>query len=207
MGERTVSLKHILLGLLREPATGYDLKATFNETISHFWSAELGQIYPTLRRLEGEGLLHSRVEPSEKGPNRRVYSLTDEGREELSEWLRGGPVVGVERFAYLAQVFFMDTVGDLHETRAFMAALRQRLNEWLARLRAIETDITGTYGSAPEHYPDAGFHQFATLRMGIRSIGSKVEWCDETLAAIDRRLTMAPPGDDTGECRTLEETR
>lgn len=201
-----MSLKHILLGLLREPATGYDLKAAFNESISHFWSAELGQIYPTLNRLEDRGLLQSHVEPSEKGPNRRVYSLTGEGHGELLRWLRGGPVVGVERFAYLAQIFFMDTVGDLHETRAFMVALRQRLNEWLGRLRAIETDITSAHGNAPEHYADAGFHQFATLRMGIRSIGSKVEWCDETLAAIDRRLAMAPSADNAAECRTREDS-
>ena len=33
--------------------------------------------------------------------------------------------------------------------------------------------------------------------MGIRSIGSKVDWCDETLAAIDRRLALAPSVDNT----------
>lgn len=191
-----MSLKHILLGLLREPATGYDLKAVFDETIAHFWSAELGQIYPTLNRLEDRALLQSRVEPSEKGPKRRVYALTGEGREELLRWLGSGPDVGTERFTYLAQLFFMDALGDLDETRAFITDLKCRLNEWLGRLRAIETDMTGTYGNAPEHYSDAGFHRFATLRMGILSIGSKVRWCDETLAAIDRRVALeacAPP--------------
>ena len=185
-----MSLKHILLGLLREPATGYDLKAVFNETIAHFWSAELGQIYPTLNRLEDRGLLQSRVEPSERGPNRRVYALTGEGREELLRWLGSGPDVGTERFAYLAQLFFMDVLGDLDETRVFITDLKCRLSEWLGRLQAIETDITGTYGNAPEHYNDAGFHRFATLRMGILSIGSKVRWCDETLAAIERRTAL-----------------
>jgi len=78
-----MSLDHILLGLLREPASGYDLKDAFNETVAHFWSAELSQIYPTLKRLEERGLLRSRREPSPKGPDRRVYRLTGEGREEL----------------------------------------------------------------------------------------------------------------------------
>ena len=36
-----MSLEHILLGLLREPASGYDLKAIFDERIQHFWAAEL----------------------------------------------------------------------------------------------------------------------------------------------------------------------
>ena len=34
--------------------------------------------------------------------------------------------------------------------------------------------------------------------MGIHSIGSKVAWCDETLAAIDRRLQSAPPAGAAG---------
>ena len=184
-----MSLDQILLGLLRDPATGYALKSTFSEGIRHFWSAELSQIYPTLKRLEGRGMLHSRIEPSAKGPNRKVYSLTDTGREELLRWLRSGPVVGTERFVYLAQLYFMDVLGDLAETRAFMTALRDHLVRWLAQLESVEREVTTAHGDAPEHYSDAGFHRFATLRMGIHSIGSKVAWCDETLAAIDRRLT------------------
>ncbi len=183
-----MSLDHILLGLLRDPASGYDLKNTFRQHARHFWSAELSQIYPTLNRLEQRGLLQSRVEASPKGPNRKVYSLTDGGREELLRWLHTDPTVGTERFAYLAQLYFMDAIGDIHETRAFMAALRDRLSRWLAELQTVEREVTTTYGDAPERYSDGGFHRFAALRMGIHSIGSKVAWCDETLAAIDRRL-------------------
>ena len=187
-----MSLDHILLGLLREPATGYDLKNAFSESVGHFWSAELSQIYPTLQRLEQRGLLESRLEPSRKGPNRRVYTLTEEGRAELLRWVCGDPVVGTERFAYLAQIYFMDAIGDVRQTREFLTALRDHLARWLAELRAVEGEIVAAHGDAPEHYSDAGFHQFATLRMGIGSIGSKVIWCDETLAAIDRRLASPP---------------
>ena len=86
-----MSLEHILLGLLREPATGYDLKNAFSENVRHFWSAELSQIYPTLKRLEQRRMLRSRVEPSPKGPNRRVYTLTGEGRTELLQLAASRP--------------------------------------------------------------------------------------------------------------------
>ena len=197
-----MSLNHILLGLLREPAAGYDLKAVFDERISHFWSAEFGQIYPALNRLEERGLLRSHVEPSDRGPNRRVYGLTEEGRQELLRWLASGPAVGTERFAYLAQLYFMDTFGDLHETRAFMTALKRRLSEWLGRLEEIEAAVTADHGSAPEYFSEGGFHRFATLRMGILSIGSKVQWCAETLAAIDRRVALPAGVEATTECRS-----
>ncbi|MDE2772756.1 MAG: PadR family transcriptional regulator [Gemmatimonadota bacterium] len=193
-----MSLDHILLGLLRDPATGYDLKNTFSESVRHFWSAELSQIYPTLKRLEQRQMLRSRLEPSPKGPNRRVYTLTAEGRAELLRWLGSGPVVGTERFAYLAQLYFMDAIGDVHQTRAFMTALRAHLSRWLAQLQAVERQVVAMHGDAPERYSDAGFHRFATLRMGIHSIGSKVTWCDETLAAIDRRLQSALPAGAAG---------
>lgn len=186
-----MSLDHILLGLLRDPATGYDLKNAFSQSARHFWSAELSQIYPTLKRLEQRGLLRSRVEPSPKGPNRKVYWLTDEGRAELLRWLHAGPAVGTERFAYLAQLYFMDALGNLQETRAFMTALRESLVRWLAQLQAVEREVVAAHGGAPEHYSDGGFHRFAALRMGIHSVGAKVAWCDETLAAIDRRLASA----------------
>jgi len=46
-----------------------------------------GAIYPVLRSLAASGLLDSRVEPSEVGPPRRYYRITDEGRRALAEWL------------------------------------------------------------------------------------------------------------------------
>ena len=183
-----MSLDHILLGLLREPATGYDLKNVFGETVRHFWSARLSQIYPTLKRLEQQQMLRSSREPSPKGPDRKVYTVTGKGRAELLAWLRSEPAVGTERFAYLAQLYFMGAVGDIHQTRAFMSRLHDHHSGWLAQLQAVERDIVDTRGDAPEHYNDEGFHHFAALRMGIHSLAAKVAWCDETLAAIDRRI-------------------
>ena len=62
-----MSLPHLLLGLLAEPASGYDLKKSFGQTVGHFWSAELSQIYPALGRLEDDGLLRSERVGSAKG--------------------------------------------------------------------------------------------------------------------------------------------
>ena len=45
-----------------------------------------GALYPVLRSLQAGGLLESRVEPSVSGPPRRYYSITDTGRDILSQW-------------------------------------------------------------------------------------------------------------------------
>lgn len=48
-------------------------------------------VYGTLRRLYGSGALTSYVEPSDEGPHRKYYGITDRGRElldrERADWL------------------------------------------------------------------------------------------------------------------------
>ncbi|MGH7587276.1 MAG: PadR family transcriptional regulator [Gemmatimonadota bacterium] len=199
-----MSLPHILLGLLREPASGYDLKAEFEKRIRHYWSAELSQIYPTLKRMEGQGWLASATEPSDRGPDRRVYTRTKAGHEELLRWLEGPPQVGAERFAYLAQIAFMDELGDFRRTLAFMRALRVRLAAWEAELRAIEAGVFSAMPGYPDDLPADELHDHVTLRMGLHTLAAKLAWCDETIARIERRLA-ATTGRRSGVTSTLEE--
>ncbi len=48
-----MSLDHILLGILRQPGTGYDIKVAFNEVFNHFWQAQQSQIYRKAPRGRG----------------------------------------------------------------------------------------------------------------------------------------------------------
>ena len=182
-----MSLDHILLGMLATPASGYDVKRGFSEGTRHFWSAELSQIYPALRKLEERGWLRSRLEPPAKGPRRRVYHRTAEGRAELIRWLTGGAQMGTERFAYVAQLCFMHELDDLEATSDFMLELRSRLDGFLALLQQAESDIAGTDGSRLDTLNGEDFHVYLAVRMGIRSLRSKVEWCDEALEHIEQR--------------------
>jgi PadR family transcriptional regulator AphA len=190
-----VSLEHILLGCLEKPASGYDLKTYFDQQIRQFWSAELSQIYPTLKRLESRGWLTSHREASAKGPPRKVYTRTQDGREALLEWLTRGPQVGSERFSYLAQVFFMDQVEDLQVTRRFMVDIRARMVAWHAALEQVEREEKNRAGRPPEQFSPNGLHRFVALRMGIHSVGAKVAWCDETIALLDARLATTTGGE------------
>lgn len=181
-----MSLDHILLGMLRRPASGYDLKQEFEQGVRHFWSAELSQIYPTLTRLERQGLLKSSREPSAQGPERRVYRRTDKGRKELLQWLRGGPVMGKQRFAYVAQLAFLHEAGDPQATREFMERLRVELRAYLDFLEVTEKDALAA-SPHPESWPEAEFHEYLCLRMGVTSIRARIVWCEECLTRIRAR--------------------
>ncbi len=68
-----------LLSLLQdEPAHGYELMKRLEERSGGLYRASAGTVYPVLQQLEDEGL----VRIVEEG-GKKVYHLTDEGREEV----------------------------------------------------------------------------------------------------------------------------
>jgi len=183
-----MSLDHILLGLLREPASGYDLKAVFGERIHYFWPAELSQVYPAMQRLEDKGLLRSREAPAKRGPRRRVYQTTAAGHRALRQWLNDGPEIGDERIGFLAKIYLMDELGDLGGTLQYFKELREIFATRLEELQAIERG----WAARDPHYPDdlspKMFHVSLTLRKGLCSIATHVKWCDESVRRIEARM-------------------
>lgn len=183
-----MSLDHILLGILRKPANGYAIKQAFDEVFNHFWAAKLSQIYRTLKRLEEQGALTSRNTPSEKGPDKRIYSITAKGRRQLRDWLAQGPVVGEERFAYLGQVFFLSELKDLRQSLEFMSSLEASFRRQHEVLRAVEAH----WRSSDPGYPDAlnaeDFHAQLTLQMGLAKTAALLKWAEQSVSRIRKRL-------------------
>jgi DNA-binding PadR family transcriptional regulator len=69
-----------LLSLMSDgPKHGYELMKQLEERSGGVYRASAGTVYPTLQQLEDEGLV-----VSESRDGKRVYSLTDAGRAELT---------------------------------------------------------------------------------------------------------------------------
>lgn len=82
------SFRYAMLTLLaREPLSGYDIKQQMNSRMGPFWKAGSNQVYPELARMDEEGLvvLHG-VEHNDYRPARKVYKITESGRQELIRW-------------------------------------------------------------------------------------------------------------------------
>lgn len=183
-----MTLDHILLGILRRPASGYEIKQVFDEVFNHFWAAKLSQIYRTLKRLEEQGALTSRQEPSERGPDRRVYAITPAGRRRLRDWLAQGPVIGEERFTYLAQVFFLSELNDLQKSLDFFSRLETELRRKLDVLRAVEAHWRSSDPAYPDTLDSGDFHAQLTLQMGLAKTGALVKWAEQSVNRIRKRL-------------------
>ncbi len=83
---RLTETSYIVLGLLEhaEPATPYDLKQLAKVSTMNFWSVPHTQLYTECARLAKEDLLSEQREQS--GRRRRIYRLTQRGRQALDAW-------------------------------------------------------------------------------------------------------------------------
>lgn len=188
-----MSLKHIMLGMLRDPRSGYDIGKEFDRSLRNFWRAELSQIYPLLRKMESDGLLSSKDSRSDIGPTRRVYRRTAKGRRELLSWLAEGPTVGAERIPYLAQVYFLSELGDDASALDFMQALRDYMLKWLRLLEETQKEWRTCDPRYPDDLPDPDFYAQLTLDCGLRKVRANVEWCDNAIARIRARKKLTSP--------------
>lgn len=180
-----MALDLMLLGLLRDPASGYDLRREFDRGPRHFWSAHLSQIYPTLQRMEDRGWLTSGAEPSEKGPARRVYRRTPAGTAALHAWLRGDPDLGVERLPYIGQLVFLGELRDRARTRVFVADLRDRFDAYRDFLRASADALRADHPGDPAGWDDDALHELLCLEIGIGALDGKIAACDQGMALLD----------------------
>ena len=189
-----MSLRHILLGMLREPHSGYDIKKEFEKSLRNFWRAELSQIYPLLQKMEEEGLVSSREGASEIGPRKRIYRRAAKGSRELKAWLSDGPVVGTERIGYLAQVYFLANLKDDDKAIEFMEQLLAYMRRWLTLLEGSEAEWRASDPRYPDALPDADFYPQLTLDLGLRKVRANVEWCEDSLARLHQRREQAKAG-------------
>lgn len=80
----------VILGLLlKEPLHGYEIKQIIEEHMGDWTDIKFGSIYFALERLKEEGnVLIEREEKGGRRPARRVYRITEKGREEYLKLLR-----------------------------------------------------------------------------------------------------------------------
>ena len=179
-----MSLKHAVLGFLSyAPMAGYDLKRYFDQSIYHFWNANLSQIYPTLSQMVDEGLLTVEIEYQEDKPNRKVYYITDAGHEELRRWLREPIDLPQNRIAFLIKVFFCAKLGKeeiLAQLRHHLALRREQLALYQGPTREVVQQNIEATGLERD-----GLFWGLTLEAGIKCEEAWIAWCEEAIEKIE----------------------
>ncbi len=135
-------LECFVLGLIWQvgPVSAYTLRRVMRESPSRQWSASTGAIYPVLRRLDRDGLIHG-VEKSRGRRARREYEITQAGLLELRSWV--GPPLGEDvvtvafdplrtRARFLAVIPVEARLAWVQDALKALDAVDERVREWSA---------------------------------------------------------------------------
>lgn len=122
-------IKYILLTLLAEQSGhGYELIKQLEARCGGFYRPSPGSVYPTLQLLEEGGYL-----TSEQIEGKRVYTITDSGRELLAE--RGNQVNLLDRNKPQQLIELQEALSDL--SAAVMQVARSSNSNRVSRVREI----------------------------------------------------------------------
>jgi PadR family transcriptional regulator, regulatory protein AphA len=179
-----MSLPHALLGLIQyKPATGYDLKTTFKNSIHFFWNAALPHIYRTLKQMEGQGWIASTIEYQDGKPSRKVYQVTEAGRQELSHWLDEPLEMPEPRSPLLVKVFFGNQMAP-DRFREHLERWRAHHVEVLQKFQKEVPPVIEKYSAKAGGGGDSYYWRL-TLDFGRRQARMVIDWCDQALKDLE----------------------
>jgi DNA-binding PadR family transcriptional regulator len=162
--------EHALLGLLAMSdgsRHGYDLARAFqpDSELGEIIKLEPGMLYHHLKKLERLGWVTSRQEQVDRRPARSVYTLTENGRTELRNWMTE-PVEHTReiRLAFLVKLFLAR-----QSDPARAKALIEEQIATLERVEGVQREMRET-GSFSGHVRDLRLAQTRTAIAWLRSL-------------------------------------
>jgi DNA-binding PadR family transcriptional regulator len=166
--------------LTLKPQSGYDLTQWIAQAAHHYWAADHSSIYPALAKLNRQGFVTFETQPSERGPKRKVYSITETGRQVLLEWVSLPPAAAEIRDEQMVKALCYDLV-PADQAIAQLQLTRTRYCEkltWLHKAIALLDDAN----TNPIDCAHLGMR--LTIRRGILAATAYIDWCDEAISLI-----------------------
>jgi DNA-binding PadR family transcriptional regulator len=160
-------------------ATPYDLKRFLEKSIANFWAIPHTTFYAEAQRLALAGHLSERQERG--GRRRKLYTLTERGREVLAAWKRSPALAPPQLHEEGVLKIFAGANPDriLRERRAWHAAKLAELEGCLEEVRAAPAELAGPERSL---IVGVGYHR-ALVAETERALGELARAADDEAAA------------------------
>ena len=171
--------KFAILGVLCvKPCSGYDIKKFCDKTISHFWNENFGHIYPVLKQLLDEGLIRPSAGADDE--RRKLYSITEAGRQDFYDWLIQPPQLTPPRSELLLKLSFGNYMPE-DKVFEMLDDVRVRNTGNLEQYRMMEV----SYLQDKAARKDPAFpYWLSSLRLGIYNAEAALKWCDDTVLLL-----------------------
>ncbi|HEY0637676.1 MAG TPA: PadR family transcriptional regulator [Pseudonocardiaceae bacterium] len=173
-------IEFAVLGLLLEaPMHGYELRKRLTGLLGAFRAFSYGSLYPTLRRMQREGLIAEEDGEAVKGAwgrrARRVYKITAEGKERFAELIAdAGPATYDDDGFGVHLAFFSRTPAEV----------RLRILE--GRRRRVEERREARRAALARAEEQIDRYTRELHRMGLETSEREVRWLNELIAHEQR---------------------
>lgn len=187
-------IEFAILGLLHEaPMHGYELRKRLTGLLGAFRAFSYGSLYPTLRRMQRQGLIAE--EDGEREPGRpaawgrrarRVYKITAEGKERFADLIAdAGPQTFDDDGFGVHMAFFSRTPAEI----------RMRILE--GRRRRVEERREGLRAALARAGEQIDRYTRELHRMGLETSEREVRWLNELIAHEQAESADQPGGHET----------
>lgn len=199
-----MSLKYALLGMIAErPGSGYTLRKRFFA----YLKPTLSQVYRTLADMTGEGLVDFNKVDQDNAPNKKVYYITETGKEALDRWLKDAMpsrewLTQRHVLPYLTQVWFsyrVDPEEVVKNLETYKAELLHRL-EWMD----VESGVINKRSKSLNKGLDTLFRDLS-IKGGAMELEAIVKWMDYSIEKI-RELQRSDANKRTNSSKTGKRT-
>lgn len=184
----------LLARLARKPHSGYELLRALKKPIGFFWQASQSQIYPELKRLEVLGLVSFEVVEQSNRPDKKVYSITQEGREALRSWAVAPVEPEPSRNELLLKTYTL-WLADPAKALKLFRKHEDLHRAQLAHYERVMAEMEETH-PLPIKPHEPIFGDYATLRIGLRYERDYTDWCRWMIEQLEQAVQeQASEGD------------
>ena len=175
-----MALAHAILACLVErPCSGYDLAKQFDGSVGYFWSASHQQIYRELSKLEEQGWITSQMIPQEGRPDKKLYTVTELGEQQLTEWIATPCLPMPIKDDLLVKIFASYTASP----EIVLAELERHREAHLKRLSVYQV-LEQRYFHNPQQLSNPAKSRYLTLLNGISYEIHWIAWCDKAIQIL-----------------------
>ena len=162
-------LELAILGLLKQqPMHGYQLSRELGGSLGGFWRVSYGSLYPTIRRLERDGLVAPVPGENTGGRRKTVFGITEQGERAFLELLQETPNdSSTEDTRFRVRLAFFRYLPP--ETR--IRLLERRRAYLIERLSTIDDSLRTTREGADDY-------TLSLMEHGRSATMSDIEWLD-----------------------------
>lgn len=168
------ALAYMLLSMLvRKSYTGYELQ----KLMELFWQAKHSQIYPLLAKLVQEGLATFEVVGQTGKPDKKIYTVTDQGIAALQDWIANQPPAApVNRDEFIIKIYAI----GLAEPQTAFRLFEDRISSLTAALTYLEEEIQRMkeqYAEALTELDSRHFGRYLVFQRQLQINREEISWC------------------------------